>query len=398
MGKKENIDEKKEEIPKDNALTAVNSEVSKSTILQTAMAKVENPDSFSSRQCRILFDNCSQLSYVSPELCQKLNLMPKAYKDVAISVFGGKRSYNEHLPIVEVIVKGEKKENILVECFVKDICSSLKNHKLNFIQSKFNHLKNIKLADSNPENKDLKVDILIGADFYWDFITNETIRGNDKGPIAIKSKISYILSGPLIEKVDKKKINSNVVISHVFEIQAKEIENVNNIHTNFQKAFEFETPKVKPIKDENKFSHESFKKEIKFNEKENRYQVPLPFIENMEFINDNFNYCASRLKSLIKKLKNNNTLLESYNHIIKEQLKNGVIEKVDDYYKHIGRTHYLSHRPVIRADRLTTKIRLVYDASSAKDGPSLNECLHQGPVLTEPLLEPYLSICFHCRY
>mgnify|MGYP001794854622 CR=1 FL=1 len=262
LGKKENIVEKKEETPKDNALTAVNSEVSKSTILQTAMAKVENPDSFSSRQCRILFDNCSQLSYVSPELCQKLNLMPKAYKDVAISVFGGKRSYNEHLPIVEVIVKGEKNENILVECFVKDICSSLKNHKLNFIQSKFSHLKNIKLADSNPENKDLKVDILIGADFYWDFITNETIRGIEKGPIAIKSKIGYILSGPFIEKVDKKKINSNVVISHVFEIQAKEIENVNNIHTNFQKAFEFETPKVKPIKDENKFSLECFKKEI----------------------------------------------------------------------------------------------------------------------------------------
>ena len=68
------------------------------------------------------------------------------------------------------------------------------------------------------------MDILIGADFYWDFITNETIRGIDKGPIAIKSKIGYILTEPFIEKVDKKKINSNVVISHVFEIQAKEIE------------------------------------------------------------------------------------------------------------------------------------------------------------------------------
>ena len=68
--------------------------------------------------------------------------------------------------------------------------------------------------------------------------------------MALKSKLGYILSGPFIEKVNKKKITSNVVISHVFKIQAEQFENINTIQNNFQKAFEFETPKVNSIKDE----------------------------------------------------------------------------------------------------------------------------------------------------
>ena len=42
----------------------------------------------------------------------------------------------------------------------------------------------------------------------------------------------------------------------------------------------------------------------------------------------------------------------------------------------------LPHRPVIRKDRETTKVRIVFDSSAKeKDGKSLNEFLHPGPCL-----------------
>ena len=48
---------------------------------------------------------------------------------------------------------------------------------------------------------------------------------------------------------------------------------------------------------------------------------------------------------------------------------------------------YFPHRPVIRESAETTKVRIVYDASSkpAKNSASLNDCLKTGPPLQSSL-------------
>ena len=59
----------------------------------------------------------------------------------------------------------------------------------------------------------------------------------------------------------------------------------------------------------------------------------------------------------------------------------GIIETVPEQGKK-GETHYLVYHPVIRKDKDTTKLRIVFDASAKTFGPSLNECLYKGPQLT----------------
>ena len=54
-----------------------------------------------------------------------------------------------------------------------------------------------------------------------------------------------------------------------------------------------------------------------------------------------------------------------------------------------SKVHYLSHHGAVRRDALTTKLRIVFDASSSatKESPSLNECLYSGPALTPTIFK-----------
>ncbi|XGW12257.1 hypothetical protein V3C99_013168, partial [Haemonchus contortus] len=50
------------------------------------------------------------------------------------------------------------------------------------------------------------------------------------------------------------------------------------------------------------------------------------------------------------------------------------------------RKHYLAHQAVVTPNKLTTKLRIVFDASAHYKGcPSLNEVLHRGPVILPQL-------------
>ena len=55
--------------------------------------------------------------------------------------------------------------------------------------------------------------------------------------------------------------------------------------------------------------------------------------------------------------------LKEYNEIIRGQEKEGIIEKVESRdIPEIGHVHYIPHREVIKEDRVTTKMRIVYDS------------------------------------
>ena len=87
-------------------------------------------------------------------------------------------------------------------------------------------------------------------------------------------------------------------------------------------------------------------------------------------------------------------MLQEYNNIIKEQFKLNVAEKVPpsetNSFDQVGNIQYLPHGPVIKDDRVTSKVRIAFDASSKIEGPSLNDCLHPGLSLTALLLSVVL--------
>ena len=57
--------------------------------------------------------------------------------------------------------------------------------------------------------------------------------------------------------------------------------------------------------------------------------------------------------------------------------------------------HYLPHHAVLREDKATTKLRIVYDTSSKTCGPSLNDCLYTGPKFGQRIMDILLRFRTH---
>ena len=107
-----------------------------------------------------------------------------------------------------------------------------------------------------------------------------------------------------------------------------------------------------------------------------------------------FGLAAGRLKSLSHRFEHDPALLTQYNEVIENQLNKGIIERAPPDCQG-SPTHYLPHQPVITPNKATTKLRVVYDASSKtqKTAKSLNDCLHRGPLLLPDLC----GLLLRCR-
>ncbi|VDM93728.1 unnamed protein product, partial [Onchocerca ochengi] len=117
-----------------------------------------------------------------------------------------------------------------------------------------------------------------------------------------------------------------------------------------------------------------------------RHQVAWPWKETNFKLNDNLDLCFGRLKTLIRRLQNDEQLLLKYNETIQEQLQFNIIDKVSPEMDQVGVIHYLPHHEVVTPSKATTKLRIVYDASSHTKGmKSLNDVLYRGPIILPDL-------------
>ena len=138
----------------------------------------------------------------------------------------------------------------------------------------------------------------------------------------------------------------------------------------------------------------AFEQDVTFNRE--RYVTKLPFKPDHDSLPDKFKNCEIRLKNLKSRLLKE-SLFDDYNNIFKDYLENKIIEKgpEDEIAKESDSVHYFPHRPVVRQDKETTKIRAVFDASCAYNAPSLNECLYSGPNLLSNIFDILIRFCLN---
>ena len=347
-----------------------------SVLLQTAQAVITDARGDKQIQVKMMFDSCSQRTFVSERVRKFLQLESLGKEHLCIKTFGSDKKDASDLDLVKFHVKSLSGDTNTELCglAIPFICSPIAKQPLSFAKHYYPHLRGLELADNNEDN--CEIDLLIGADNYWGMVTG-TVRRGESGPMAVKTSLGWVLSGPT-RNLDNCAVNVNA--AHVMRVESERVErDVQN--EQLHKFWDLESLGIKAQEDT---VYDRFINEIEFKSDAWRYQVKLPFKEEHALIEDNYTLCEKRLEHTHRMLKKQPETLREYDRVMKDQLEAGVVEEVSTTGEP-GKTHYLPHRAVIREDKKSTKLRVVFDASAKNNGPSLNDCLYKGPPMTPQL-------------
>ena len=337
---------------------------------------------------RVLLDSGSQLSYITTNLRERLRLKSIQREKLSVNTFGNSSFNVRSCDVVRFyICKPGSSDRIEIIAYTSPVICTPLPKLVDVCQ--YEHLHGLELADNDPEEQS-PIDILIGSDCYWTIVTGQTIIG-DQGPVAIDSKLGWLLSGPL-DCHNRAVSTHSYMIVHGNLIESPMEENDDPLASTLRHFWDVESL---GIIEEKSDSHSlTFLPMITFSD--NQYKVGLPWKESHPDVPDHYNVCLNRLRLLHRRLLKDPELLQEYNCTIREQLSQGIIELVPQDCSQ-SRFHYLPHHGVIRQDKQTTKLRIVYNGSarSKADGASLNDCLETGPNLIPKLFDILIKFRWH---
>ncbi|XP_036144957.1 uncharacterized protein LOC118646365 [Monomorium pharaonis] len=216
------------------------------------------------------------------------------------------------------------------------------------------HLKHLALAD--PEFLIPRpVDILIGADAYGQIIKPNIIRHSPFMPIAQLSIFGWLVLGPVNKKthqlVDKFWIQEEVPTHDVNRL----------------------TPDEQRCEEHFKMTHSR--------DSSGRYTVRIPLKSPADLLGDSYHAAHQCLKGLRKRLSRDASYQRLYQQFMTEYETLNHMTKASSISSH--RSHfYLPHHGVLKPDSTTTKLRVVFNGSSAStSGYSINDLMYTGAKL-----------------
>ena len=89
----------------------------------------------------------------------------------------------------------------VIATVLDEICYPLCPQPVRSSLRDYPHLERLQLADYHRDDITLKVDLLLGADYYYEFVGDVIVRGKSMEPVAVKSKLGWLLSGPVEQKL-----------------------------------------------------------------------------------------------------------------------------------------------------------------------------------------------------
>ena len=143
--------------------------------LQTAPAVIRGERE--PRQVRVLFDGGSHRSFITSGAAQRAQLAVIRQDWLGISTFGQRSRDTRLRDVVEVKVSPVGGQKVLkIEAYVVPEISSIQNGHVELARNEYPHLKDLWFSDVCKAQEELEIDILVGADYLWNFQKECTIE------------------------------------------------------------------------------------------------------------------------------------------------------------------------------------------------------------------------------
>lgn len=349
-------------------------------LLATALVKVE-AQSGKILTFRSLLDQGSQASFITEAAVQALGLKKVPTKTV-ISGIGDQVDVVHSKSMVAFSIQSihDPDFKIVINAHVLGKLTSVIPPNKVKVQM-YPNLVHLKLADTQFHVPG-KIDLLLGADVYSQILIDGLLKGPLGSPMAQNTKLGWVLSGKVdcetSDNAHNMCMNNNVVSLHT------RIEDDNLLKKFWELESEPSAHLGKRLLTPEEQDCEKLYAETTTRDEDGRYIVKLPFrsADPLCKYGESQRVASKRLAYLEKKLNKNPQLKIQYSQVLEEYLTLGHMEMVPEEDKNKQDAVYLPHHAIVREDRTTSKVRVVFDASSSgTNGVSLNNDLMIGPTL-----------------
>lgn len=341
--------------------------VEKKVLLATAWVNIISFGSY--YKVRALIDPCSDESFISNKV-QKLLKLHTSPISAEISGLGGETLSRSYKMASFVIVPLNNRDiSLNVQALVVPrVTGKIPTHT--FSPLNIDKIPSLNYADPHFYESG-EIDLLLGGDLYPLILRNGVKHGIFETLVAQETIFGWIITGPT-----PSSSTQIVSMAHMTKV---------SIDDQLTKFWELEEISQKKFLSEEDKKCEEIYRSSTIRNSEGRYIVCLPFKDKNDSIGSNRRIALSQYVRNEKSLLRKPELKFQYEEVLKEYISLGHMEKIENLIN--GPGYYLPHHAVVKPESTTTKLRIVFNASSpSSNGKSLNDLLYVGPTLQTDLV------------
>ena len=330
----------------------------------------------------IMLDPCSTGSYITENAAEELQLSGHTHSLTISGTAGTEvKKMSQRVELSVSNINGSFRARVGANV-LDNITGSTPAIQWSEIKGQWPHLERIPFEKVSRRHQ---VDVLVGSDHpVFHQVLREVTGSHPNDPIARLTNLGWVCFGPtLVPDMRKPRLHHSIRTYCTASVEKQETNKL------LRKFWELEALGIKGSEDQTWTPDEQTALKVAGETQkvvDGRYEIGIPWRKGEPEFKDNFEMAYTRLQNLEKSLmKKGPKVAADYNKIIEEYVDKNYVHKVVPLK---GEAQWLlPHFPVIKEERATTKVRIVFDAAAKDKKKCLNDAILSGPKLQRDLVD-----------